>query len=508
MKNASPWVTRQSTRLGDYGLATLACALITALTAQLTTVLAAANIVMLYLLAVFCVAVWLGRGPAVLAAFLAVALFDFFQVPPHYSFSVANAEYLLTFAVMLTVGLTTAQLVSTIAAHTRAVQRSAQESQQLLEAARSMAGALEFAQIQQAVTRFLASRDMQGKLLIADEGGALQVVDDAPQSALEHGFAQSALLRNEPICTDTLSGMGVAVLYLPLAAAAQVRGVLAIQPNFDDNERLAAQRETLQAIASLCALAVERCRLSNEAQRTEIQLTEERLRASVLSALSHDLRTPLTTLVGLADQIIEDATAQKTPSPLVAAAHTLRAQAYAMHRMIDDLLDMARLQAGATHLRCEWQSLEEVIGSSLRQCEASGRQVTLYLPADLPLLNFDAVLIERVLCNLLDNAFKYSAPTAQVSLTANVRADAVELAVKNDGAGFPPQRIAAMFEVFTRGVDESRIAGAGLGLSICKAIVEAHGGHIHAENLPDGAAVRFTLPRTTPPQLEEEETAP
>jgi len=168
---------------------------------------------------------------------------------------------------------------------------------------------------------------------------------------------------------------------------------------------------------------------------------------------------------------------------------------------------MARLKSASTPLRREWQPFEDVVGSSLRLAESAApdRRVTTDLAPGLPLIFFDAVLIERVLCNLLDNAFKYARPGARISLAARKSSADLEVSVCNDGSGFPEGRIASMFDVFVRGANESSIPGAGLGLAICKAIVEAHGGSIGAENRGGGACVRFTLPCLTPPPVAIEE---
>ncbi len=233
-------------------------------------------------------------------------------------------------------------------------------------------------------------------------------------------------------------------------------------------------------------------------------IAEERLRTSVLASLSHDLRTPLTTLVGLADALAQRP--DRSPVEVAETAGILRDQARSMHRLLSDLLDMARLTGTGTPLRREWQPLEDVVGSSLRLIEgASGnRPVDVDLPRDLPLVHLDAVLIERVLCNLLENAFKYSPPDARVTLSARRLEDVIRISVCNDGPGFPPDRLEKVFDLFVRGHDEPSIPGVGLGLAICKAILIAHGGSIRAENHSGGACVHITFPCDTPPIIEEE----
>ena len=471
-----------------------------------------ANIDMLFLLVVFVVAVRFGRGPAVLAAFLSVALFDFFFVPPYLSFAVADAQYLITFAVMLAVGLITSHLVARLAVRTAAAQASERDTRQLYELARELSAALSIEQVDEIIARFHAHLDLTATLLIAEPGhaqGPLRSCGPRHLAPLELNFALSAYQRNAIVETDSLAGTGIAILFLPLSAASasnRVRGVLASAPRTDDPQKLRGHRPLLEAAASLVAITLERLHYADVAQRSEVQIAAERLRSSILASLSHDLRTPLTSLIGLADTL-----AQGGPSSDAATAGTadiIRNQAQAMHHMLSNMLEMARLQAGNVALRLEWQPFEEVVGSGTRLLAhlLAGRPLSIQLPGDLPLVRFDAVLIERVVCNLLENAAKYSPAGSSIGLVARVQDGMLEISVDNDGPGFPPDRIDEVFDAFVRGHDETPIAGTGLGLAICKAIVQAHGGTIEAANRPGGACVRFTLPLGTPPAMADEVT--
>lgn len=492
--------------LTRYGLSMAACGLAVAVTLPLRPLLDLANIVMLFLLTVFLVATRLGRGPAVMAAFLGVALFDFFFVPPHLSFDVADVQYLVTFAVMLAVGLLTAHLASRLAEQTEQALHSEHDTRSLYEVACEMAGALTLQQVSDTARRYLAGRGLNASILVAAGDGNLvmQTEGDHLLGGIERGFAQSAYQRNEIIEVDSLAGTGIAVAFFPLRAANRVRGVLAITPRDDDTTALRSLRQALEAIASLVALAVERLHYAEATQQADLQITEERLRTSVLSSLSHDLRTPLTTLVGLADSLVQEP--KHLSAETAETARIIRDQAQAMHRLISNLLDMARLHGANTVLRREWQPFEEVVGSSLRLVATTlgSRQIAVEVPANLPLINFDAVLMERVLINLLENAVKYSPDGSSIRLAAHVEGDALAVSVCNTGSGFPPEMLDQVFELFVRGRNESNVPGVGLGLAICKAIITAHGGGIRAENLSDGCCVHFTLPCGTPPAVEEE----
>lgn len=466
-----------------------------------------ANIDMLFLLVVFVTAVWLGRGPAVLAAFLSVALFDFFFVPPYLFFAVADAQYLITFAVMLAIGLITSHLVAKLAERTEAAQASERDTRQLYELARELGAALSIEQVDEIIGRFHAHLDLSATLLLADSAGPLRPCGPRRLAPLELNFALSAFERNAIVETDSLAGTGVAILFLPLSAASasnRVLGVLASGPRTDDLEKLRGHRPLLEAAASLVAVTLERLHYADVARRGEVQIADERLRTSILASLSHDMRTPLTSLIGLADTLAQ----ARSPADAATAetAGIIRDQARAMHHMLSNMLEMARLQSGNVTLNLEWQPFEEVVGSSTCQLAGllAGRPLSVRLPKDLPLVRFDAVLIERVLCNLLENAAKYSPEGSPIGIAARAKEGMLEVSVDNDGPGFPAERIGQVFDLFVRGHAETPIAGTGLGLAICKAIVHAHGGTIEAANRPGGACVRFALPLGTPPALDEE----
>ncbi|MBT9522250.1 MAG: two-component system sensor histidine kinase KdbD, partial [Dechloromonas sp.] len=231
----------------------------------------------------------------------------------------------------------------------------------------------------------------------------------------------------------------------------------------------------------------------------------ERLRSSILSALSHDLRTPLTALVGLADSLFLIKPA--LPDTALETAQSMHEQAARLANLVGNLLDMARLNAGEINLRREWQPLEEVIGASIKLIESAlvAHPVKVSLPPDLPLLEFDAVLLERVFCNLLENAAKYAPPNTNLEITAQPAGEFVEVAISDRGPGFAETDNDRLFDMFVRGDSVAGKPGTGLGLAICRAIIEVHGGTIRATNRPEGGAcVSFTLPRGTPPILEEE----
>ncbi len=505
-----------NSRIG-YFWAAAACGATTLVATPLAPIFDLANIVMLFLLAVVGVAVRFGRGPAVLAAFLNVAAFDFFFVSPRMSFAVSDVQYLLTFAVMLGVGLITGQLTAGLRFQARVATHREARSRALFEVARELSSVLLTEQCIEIAERAIG-REFHGHAHVFPLGvdERLRLPISAPnEPTLDIGTAQWALDHNEAAGLGTGTLPGSAWLYLPLKAPMRTRGVLALRPEKPRLLLVPEQRQQLETFAVLSAIALERVHYVEVAQGATVQIESERLRNSLLSALSHDLRTPLAALYGLADTLLR--VAPPLPPQPLETARSIATEARRMNAMVNNLLDMARLQSGAVHLNRAWQPIEEVVGTALQSVGAAlaGRTVRTELTPDLPLVNIDAVLIERVLANLLENAGKYTPIGSGVTIAARVRAPDLLVSVTDDGPGVPKGREEALFEKFTRGARESATPGVGLGLAICRAIVEAHEGRIWVEpaGLPPpgrGARFCFTLPLGSPPSMpasEDEEVA-
>jgi two-component system sensor histidine kinase KdpD len=483
-----------------YAAALLACGAVALLATPLIDVFELTNIVMLFLLVVVGVALRFGRGPAVLAAFVGVAVFDFFFVPPRFTFAVHDAQYLVTFAVMLVVALVIGQLTAGLKVQAEAATQREHRVRSLYQMARDLSAALLPDQVAEIGARFLAAEfSARSALLAADADNRLQLLAGA-EASVDMGVAQWAFDKGQPAGrgTDTLPGSRC--LVLPLVAPMRTRGVLAIEPR-DARALGPEQRRLLDTCASLLAISLERIHYIDVAQASTVQIESERLRNSLLSTISHDLRTPLAALVGMADTLA--LTEGPTTAQQREIVQSVRQSALRMNALVSNLLDMARLEAGSVHLNRQWQPLEEVVGSALAALAPvlRGRPVRVDLAEDLPLLHFDAVLIERVLGNLLENAAKYTPAGSAIELAARATSDAVVLTLDDHGPGLPRGKEEAIFQKFARGSKESATPGVGLGLAICRAIVAAHGGTIAAETRPAGGA-RFTvkLPRGEPPR--------
>lgn len=495
------------TRWAGYLWAAGVCLLATILAQLISSRLDLANIIMLYLLGVVGVAVRYGRGPAILVSFLSVVAFDFFFVPPRLTFNIDDTRHLLTFAIMLGVALTISNVAAGLRYQTRIATYRERRTRALNELGRELAGALLPENIVDISQHHLEGLfQCQARILLPDAQGSLHApASDRKALPLDLAVAQWVYDHQQPAGLGTQSLPGAPMYYLPLKAPMRTRGVLALLPS---QKRLLFQPEQarlLETFAAQIALALERVHYVEVAREALVRMESERLRNGLLSALSHDLRTPLTVLAGLADSL--SLAGPPLPPAQAEIAQAIRTESLRTGTLVNNLLDMARLQEGHVQLKREWQPLEEVIGAALQTLAIplARHEVTVDLPTDLPLLELDSVLMERVFCNLLENAAKYAPVGSRIEIGARNEGDTVAITLADNGPGVPPGREESLFEKFVRGQDESPVAGVGLGLAIVRAIIAAHGGTIGAENRPGGGA-RFviTLPAGEPPAVPPE----
>jgi two-component system sensor histidine kinase KdpD len=472
----------------------------------LASVLELSNIVMLFLLGVVGVAMRFGRGPSALAALLNVAAFDYFFVPPRLSFAVSDVQYVLTFAIMLGVGLLVGQLTAGLRFAAGVSTSRERRARSLFELTRELSAALESSQV---VT--LGGAAVRGHfgghalVLVTDASDQLVLPTDPPQG-FDPQVADWAFRHGQPAGLATATLAAQPWHYVPLRAPMRVRGVLALSPAQPRWLLIPEQAQQLDTLARQIAIALERVHYVEVAQQAVVEMESERLRNALLGAISHDVRTPLTALIALAESL-----QTLPPEAHAEAGRAIVAQAHELHALVSNLLDMARLESGiaggAVNLRRDWQSVEEVVGSAIRAARTSLGNVVVQtaLDPELPLVEFDAVLIERVLVNLLENATKYGAPPIVVG--ARAEPGTLVLTVRDHGPGLPAALLGheqKLFDKFTRGEAESATPGVGLGLAICRAVVSAHGGEITAANARDGGAeFTVTLPRREPPEPAE-----
>jgi two-component system sensor histidine kinase KdpD len=459
----------------------------------------AANLIMTYLLAIIGVATRCGRGPSVAASVLSVAAFDFFFVPPHFTFAVADTQYLLTFAVMLLVALVISGLTLRIRRQAEAARLREQRTAALYAMSRELAGTASADELVAIAARHIAA-------VFDAEVALLQVPAEAGLPAARNGggliletddleLARWAFDHRQPAGRGTARSGTARTVHLPLLGSREPLGVLSVRPRRRDAFGTPEAFHQLETFVNQTALALERARLAQEAQDARVRAETERLRSALLTSVSHDLRTPLAAITGAATTMLEPG------APLDARTQhelleSIRDEGERLNRLVQNLLEMTKLESGALQLHRDWHPLEEVVGAALGRLAKSlgSRRVSTSIPPDLPLVAIDDVLIEQVLVNLLDNAIKYTPPDSAIRIIATATRDKVTVEVADHGPGLPPGGEDRVFEKFYRAAPAGR-HGAGLGLAICRGIVEAHGGRIWAQNLPEGGvAFLFTLP--------------
>ena len=495
---------RKPVRWAGYVGATAACFAGTVVAELLLQVFDPANVVMLFLLIVVLSALRWGRGPGAWAALLAVLCFDFFFVQPRGSFNIADTQYLFTFALMLGVALVCGQLMARLRHEAQVAAERERRAGALARLARDLSGALTQEQIAEiALTTVSGVFDAKAGLLLPDLDEKLRVVPGSA-STMDASLARWAMEHAQMAGrgTDTLAASSA--LYVPLLAPVRGRGVLVLELRSPERLDVPEEQRLLQACASQIALALERVHFVEIAQQTQIAMEGERMRNTLLSAVSHDLRTPLTSILGAADVAQRHAGSGVTFDMV----QQIQRQALSMQQLVDNLLAMARLQQGGVHLKREWWPVEEVIGSALHQLRdwLVDHPVKTELEPGMPMVRLDAVLMERVLVNLVDNAIKYTPAGTPIRVRARTHASQLMLSVEDGGPGLPahmdPQEV---FEPFKRGVVESSVSGIGLGLTLAQRIVQAHGGDIDVETAVPGPGTVFTLriPLEAPPMLDD-----
>jgi len=495
----------------SYAIAAAVVAAITVIAHLMASRFELTNVVMIYLLGVLAIAVALGRGPSILASILSVAAFDFFLVPPRLTFAVTDSEYLVTFAVMLVVALLTSTLAVRLRQQADSYRRRQEGTAALYRMSREFARSLTLEEVVASAERHIGDVfACEVWVLLPDARGELVrapgVTSGFPLDPKEIEVARWVYTHGAPAGLGTATLSSARASYVPLVGARGSVGVIGL---FPANEKELMTPETLQhleAFADQTALVIERALLEREGQEAKLRIEAERLRNLLLSSVSHDLRTPLATITGAASGLLE------TQPPLGddvrrELTQSILDEAERLNRLVGNLLTMTSIESGAIQVQTEWQPLDEVVGAALNHMENPLRErpVITRIPDDLPLVPLDGVLIEKVLANLLDNAVKYTPAESAIEISASHADAEVIVAVADNGPGLPPGAEERVFEKFHRGSQAPGRGGVGLGLPICRGIVEAHGGRIWAENREGGGAVfRFALPlRGVPPTVEE-----
>ncbi len=499
------WVPHQPWRRYVQSLALVALA--TLVGRAFSPHLSAANLIMPYLVVVVIAAVYLGRGPSITASIASVLAFDFFLVPPHLTLAVADTEYLLTFVGLLLVGLVISTLATRASDQAEAASRRAAETAELYDLSRDLAAAVGLDDIVRALLQHL-QQSFDREAVVVFPGGAegrLQPFAADPASGgstpaldeQELAVADWVFRHGEAAGRNTNTLTAARLRYLPLKTARGIVGVLGIKGPAEPEPHLTQeQMRLMEAFASQAALAVERAHLDDQARQAQVLQATEKLQTALLNSISHDLRTPLVSITGALSSLDED-DANLDEATRRGLIENAREEAERLNRLVGNLLDMTRLEAGAMKVRLEPGDVQDAIGTALQQLgpRLVNREVQIDVPPTVPLVPMDFVLIVQVLVNVLDNALKYSPPEQPIRVRARVTGSDVEIEVADRGMGIPADDLAYIFDKFYRVQKRGSVGGTGLGLSICKGILEAHGGGIRAENRSGGGTrIIMTLP--------------
>ncbi len=456
--------------------------------------LAEANVVMVFLAAVAYVAFRHGRGPAILASVASVLVFDFFFVPPHHTFVVADTEYVLTFLVMLAIGLAISTLTARLKGQVESSRLRERRTSALYHLGRQLsslsgrvflvaAAAKQIADIYDAEVAIYASRQHDTPELVFGEA---KTIAAHPVSVL---VAQWVIEHNQIAGAGTDTLPNAVALFVPLSASQQTVGAIAVRVADPGRLLQPDQRRLLEACAGQLALALERDQMALAAAEATIQAQTEQVRSSLLSSVSHDLKTPLATIAGASSSLLEaphsDATTRRE------LLQSIFLEANRLGRLLENILQMSRLESGASTPSKQWHVLEEIVGSALHRTRQAieHHPVDVRIPASLPLIQVDGLLLEQVFVNLLENAARYTPVGTRVTITAANEEKWIAISVTDDGPGLTPGTEDHIFEKFYRAspaFDAGR--GSGLGLAICRAVMQAHGGKITASNRPGGGA--------------------
>ncbi len=482
------------------------------------------NILLIFLLLTFGLALTRGLWPAALCAVLGFVAFDVLFIPPYLTFSVADEDHVLALFVYLGVAIVTARLISRVREQTTQATLETHRATMLAELNAALIGDTTLgailARIAERVVTVYGAESC--RVLTPDAAGTFRVETWYPERigteidrtsealiawAVEHrqpiGRSQRnrrvidlARVRGAPVHSKPSPGSASDVLYLPILTPDRVAGVLEVigRPGAGafhaDDERL------LTTFVDQAALALERARLAQEAAQAAVLARSDELKSALLAAVSHDLRTPLASIKAAATSLLDDSVIWE-PEAQQELLSAIDEETDRLTLMVSNLLDLSRIEGGALKPRKDWYDPEELVNDVVQRLTSRhpGHPITLRVEPNLPLAEFDYVEIAQVLINLLENAIRHTPPGTPISVSVRRAPDAVAIAVHDDGPGIPLAYQPHLFEKFYRAPGKAREPGSGIGLAICKGLVEAHGGAIRVVSAPDaGTTFTFTLP--------------
>lgn len=488
----------------DFAWANVGVAVAAVVAAALESKFSGPHLSLIFLTAVLLVAARLGVWPALYASGLSFLGFAFFFAPPYYSLLAVNPQDVFTLALFLLVATLTGNLAGRLKRQVDSMRAAARTTTNLYELSRKVAaaGALDDV-IRAAVEHVASALECQSLILLPrheklEVAGAFPAKCDLDES--DRTAAERVWTETEPTRSDDGAFTVNTWQFQPLRTRSGVVGVLGLRME-GRSAPVTDRRRLVDAMANQLAVAIERTLLTREMEDARVLNEAEHLRAALLSSVSHDLKTPLVSIIGAATALTDD----NVKLPVNARRSLLQAildEAQRLHRFVQNLLDMTRLSYGGLQITPRWCELGEIVNRARRETEKilSKNRLDVRLPDDLPELRVDPVLIEHVLVNLLDNAAKYAPPGTRVEVAARTAENSIAVTVTDEGPGIPDEEREAVFDQFYRiRAEDRQAAGTGLGLSICRGLINAHGGRIAITAGPGqtGTCVTVTLPLET-----------
>ncbi len=501
--------------LGATGGSAVSVAVALGLALLLHRMLGTTSIALVLLMSVLASAVAYGLAASLLACLFSVLAYNFFFLPPYYTFTIADPENVVTLGVFAVVAVVASNLTSRMRAQTVTAQARAKTTEELYQFSRKLAAAASLDDVLWATVHQVALMlKVRVVLLLPGESGLAVQAGFPPDDFLDEadlGAAKWAWEHNRPAGRGADTLPGAKRLFLPVQTGRGPIAVFGIDRDEPGPMLAPDGRRLLNALSDQAALAIERVNLVRDVDEAKLQAETDRLRSALLTSISHDLRTPLASILGAATSLMSQHGSLEE-ADRTAMLRTIQEESERLNRFIGNLLDMTRLESGPLTLRGGLADLSDVVGAVLRRARRilSVYQVKVDLQPGLPMLNIDMVLFEQVLFNLLDNAAKYSGQGSTIQLRASRHGGRVWIELLDEGDGLPPNDLERVFDKFYRVRSANRQrAGTGLGLAICRGFVEAMGGTISAANRPDRTGAIFTIDLPVPAQLPiEEEDAP
>lgn len=460
------------------------------------------------LLAVLLIAFYLGRGPALLAALVSAIAWNFLFMQPRFTFEIATLEDIILFLLYFVIALFAGTLTARLRTRERQAQHNADRMTALYALAHATATAVNMDNVlHTAIEQIGSVFDADVAILLTQEGQLRRATHPASTLTLEKndlGVALWVFDNDKPAGRFTATLPQASAHFRPLSTPGRTVGVIGVK--LRQASRLAFdQKVLLETFTSQVALVIERELLDEAAEQSVMLRESERLYTTLLNSISHELRTPIATIAGAASSLLDPNTVLNEPARTELTSE-IQTAADRLNRLVENLLDMSRLDAGRLQLKLEWCDIGDVIGVALRRLASvlGARPITVTVASDVPLIKMDFVLMEQVLVNLLDNACAYTPPDSALSISAAVVGAWVHIDLSDDGPGIAPEALARIFDKFYR-VPGTAAGGTGLGLSICRGLVEGHGGTLTARNRPEGGmtfSIRLPKP-TQPPSVQE-----